>query len=335
LPITLQPCETNDLVERLPRPRAVLTGPIRTLDSRPAPADRVQRSTRALLVVFVVFTLLAVNQLLVLGAHTERFWAWPLPFRPSSAFLGAAYAAGSVLSVLALRQTRWSHVRVPVLTVTLFTVLTLVPTVLHRHRMNLMEHGVARIAAVVWVAVYVAVPVAGALVVLRQWRASRPGAQVVGLPMPRWVVAVLLVQGAALAAVGAVLYVGGMNNHMTVAVAWPGWAWPVTPLTGMAIGAWLLSFAIAVVLAVRERDMSTMFVSAVAYAVFGAAEVAVMLSHRSAAGVSPLWLWTDVVLFASLVPVGLYGALVAARTSADSSPRRQQLADSRFSQVNA
>jgi hypothetical protein len=60
-----------------------------------------------------------------------------------------------------------------------------------------------------------------------------------------------------------------------------------------------------------------------------------MLSHRSAAGVSPLWLWTDVVLFASLVPVGLYGALVAARTSADSSPRRQQLADSGFSQVNA
>jgi hypothetical protein len=217
--------------------------------------------------------------------------------------------------VLALRETRWSRVRVPVVTVTIFTVLTLVPTVVHRHCMNLMEHGVARIAAVVWIVVYIAVPIAGALVVLRQWRASRHSAREVRLPMPRLLVAVLLVQGAALGAVGAVLYVGGMDNHMAVAVAWPGWAWPVTPLTGMAIGAWLLSFAIATVLAVRERDLRTMFVSAVAYAVFGALEVAVMLYHRGAPGGDPVWLWTDLALFATLVPVGVFGARAAARAA--------------------
>jgi hypothetical protein len=315
LPNTLEPREMRGLIAYLPRPRPVPTDPVSLHDSRPAATDRVRRGTRALLVVFVVFTLLAVNQLLVLGAHTERFWAWPLPFRPSSAFLGAAYAAGTVLSVLALRETRWSRVRVPVVTVTIFTVLTLVPTVVHRHRMNLMEHGVARIAAVVWIVVYIAVPIAGALVVLRQWRASRHSAREVRLPMPRLLVAVLLVQGAALGAVGAVLYVGGMDNHMAVAVAWPGWAWPVTPLTGMAIGAWLLSFAIATVLAVRERDLRTMFVSAVAYAVFGALEVAVMLYHRGAPGGDPVWLWTDLALFATLVPVGVFGARAAARAA--------------------
>ena len=300
-------------VHRLPRPRSARTQAETRPETLPLPgeADRIRTGTRVLLTVFAVFTLLAANQLLVLGGHTERFWAWPMPFRPSSAFLGAAYAAGAVLSVLALRQTRWSHVRVPVLTVTIFTVLTLIPTVLHRHRMNLMEHGFARVAAMVWIMVYIAVPVAGSLVAVRQWLATRRHPQPVLRPIPRPLVAVLLAQGTALAAAGAVLYLGGMRNHMSVPVVWPGWPWPVTPLTGMAIGAWLLSFGIAIALAIRERDLSRMFVSAVAYAVFGAVEVAVLLCHRGAVGTNPLWLSIDVALFATLVPVGVYGAWAA------------------------
>jgi hypothetical protein len=282
----------------------------------------VQTGTRALLAVFVVFTLLAANQLLVLGAHTERFWAWPIPFRPSSAFLGAAYVAGAVLSILALRESRWSNVRVPVVTVSLFTVLTLVPTILHRHRMNLMEQGFARVAAVVWIVVYIAVPIAGTLVVVRQWVASRRHPQPILRPMPRLLVAVLLAQGTVLTAAGAVLYLGGLRNHMAVPVVWPGWPWPVTPLTGMAIGAWLLSFGIAIVLAIRERDLSRMFVSAVAYAVFGAAEVAVLLNHRGAVGTNALWLWIDVALFATLVPAGVFGAWAARRPLARSNAVR-------------
>jgi hypothetical protein len=271
----------------------------------------VQTGTRALLVAFVAFTMLAVNQLLVLGDHTDRFFAWPIASRPAGAFLGVAYAAGSVLSVLALHQRRWSHVRVAVLTVTAFAVLTLVPTLLHRHRLNLMEQGTARMAAVVWIAIYGAVPLAGALVVLRQWAAARLRPTAIRRPMPAPLVGVLLAQGAALAAVGAVLYAWGFRSHMTVAVPQPGWPWPITPLTSQVIGAWLLSFGIAVVLAVREGDLSRMLVPAVAYAAFGVFEVAVLVYHRAAPGADPLWLRVDVALFATLVPVGLYGAWAA------------------------
>jgi hypothetical protein len=291
--------------ERLPRPSLAPS------ESPVHESDRVQTGTRALLAAFVVFTLLAVNQLLALGTHTERFFAWPIASRPASTFLGAAYAAGTVMSVLALRQARWSHVRIPVLTVTAFTVLTLVPTLLHRHRLNLMEHGMARTAAVVWIVVYIAVPIAGALVIVRQWRAAPLGSTTIRRPMPALLAAVLLAQGAALAAVGAVLYSWGFRSHMTVAVAQPGWPWPITPLTSAVTGAWLLSFGIAIVLAIRDCDLSRMMVPAVAYAVFGIAEVAVLLYHRAAPGADPLWLWVDVALFATLVPVGLYGAWAA------------------------
>ena len=296
-------------VERLPRPRLARTES--EIEDLPGQEDRVQAGTRALLAVFVVFTLLAVNQLLVLGDHTERFFAWPIASRPASAFLGAAYAAGTVLSVLALKQACWSYVRIPVLTVTAFTVLTLVPTLLHRHRLNLMEHGMARTAAVVWIVVYVAVPVAGALVVLRQRRTARLRPEVTRRPMPAPLVGVLLAQGAALVALGAVLYAGGFRSHMSVAVPQPGWPWPVTPLTSQVIGAWLLSFGIAIALAVRERDLGRMLVPAVAYAAFGLLEVGVLLYHRAAPGADPLWLSVDVALLATMVPVGLFGAWAA------------------------
>ena len=295
-------------VHRLPRPRLVTTETLRREE------DRVQTGTRLLLTVFVVFTLLAVNQLLVLGDHTDRFFAWTIMSVPNRAFVGAAYAAGTVLSVLALCQTRWSHIRVPVLTVTVFTVLTLGPTLCHKHLMHLMsDDPMARTAAWVWLVIYIAVPVAGALVVLRQSRSARLQPRLVRRPMPVALVGVLLSQGAVLAAIGAYLYVAGTRGHVPVAVPRPGWPFPASPMMSMIVGAWLLSFGIAIVLAVRDRDLSRMLVPAVAYSAFGAFEVAVLLLHRGAAGTQPLWLWIDVALFATLVPVGVYGAWGAGR----------------------
>jgi hypothetical protein len=112
-----------------------------------------------------------------------------------------------------------------------------------------------------------------------------------------------------------VLYAGGLQLHLPVDAQRPGWPWPVTPLTSQVVGAWLLSFGVAIGLAVRERDLGRMFVPAVAYVVFGVFEVAVLLVFRGAPGTTALWLWVDVAVFASLVPVGLYGARAASRTA--------------------
>ena len=306
MPITVEARDLRAPLDRLPRPRVVVPA-----EPELRRGERVRPGTRALLVVFVVFTLLAVNGLLVLGAHTDRWFAWPIVGRPNSAFLGAAYLAGFVLSVLALRQARWSSVRIAVLTVTGFTVLTLVPTVAHRHVLSLMADGVvARTAAWVWLVVYLAVPVAGAVVVVRQ-RHPGSGPDVVRRPMPGPLVAVLAAQGAVLAAAGSVLYAGGWGKHVSTAVWHAGWPWPITPLTSQVVGAWLLSFGVAVVFAVRERDLGRMLVPAVAYAAFGVVELAVLLWHRGAPGTDPLWLWVDVAVLATLVPVGVYGARAA------------------------
>jgi hypothetical protein len=88
----------------------------------------VQPGTRRVLVAFVAFTVLATIALLTRAEDTDRYFAWHITAPSTAAFLGAGYAAGLVLSVLALRQQRWSRIRVPVVTVTAFAVLTLVAT---------------------------------------------------------------------------------------------------------------------------------------------------------------------------------------------------------------
>jgi hypothetical protein len=309
--------EARALSITLPRQRTVGDGG----DAEDA-GDRVLRGTRALLTAFVVFTALATVSLVPMGGNTEATFAWTIHSRPNASFLGVAYLAGFVLSVLALRRRRWSEIRVSVITVTAFTVLTLVPTLLHLHKFHLMaEAGSARLAAWVWLVVYLIVPVAGIVVIVRQallqHRYGRGTDQreerVVARPMPVALAAVLLAQGTLMAAAGAVLVGGGAMTHMAMDVRRPGWAWPVMPLTSQAIGGWLVVFAIAIVLALRERDLSRMFVPALAYAVFGAVELAVLLVCRTMPGTNVGWWWVDTLVLASLVPAGAYGAWVARR----------------------
>jgi hypothetical protein len=120
------------------------------------------------LVVFAVFTVLAAILLLVFTSSTHRFFAWPIHAESTAAFLGAGYAAGFVLSVLALRQDRWSRLRVAMVTVSAFTVLTLIATLLHGHVFHLAAGDpVARFAAWVWLVVYLTIPVACLVVVRR------------------------------------------------------------------------------------------------------------------------------------------------------------------------
>jgi hypothetical protein len=96
------------------------------------------------MVAFVVLTAFATVELLVLSDVADRYWAWTIRTELTAAFLGAAYASGFALSVLALRQDRWSRIRVSVVTVTVFTVLTSVATIIHMHRLLLESGGAGR-----------------------------------------------------------------------------------------------------------------------------------------------------------------------------------------------
>jgi hypothetical protein len=277
--------------------------------ARPAPGKPVRglfRGTRAMLVVFVVLTALATNQLYVLSAHTDSWFAWTIRPPLTAAFLGAGYAAGCVFALLGLRSRVWVQARVAVVTVAVFATLTLVATLVHLDKFHFGADGmIAQFAAWFWLAVYIAVPVA--LVVLFVLQQRAPGADPPRRhPVPAWLVAAFTVQGLVMLAVGVALFAA----PGTATALWP---WPLTPLTARVVAAWLIAFGVAAAATLVERDLDRLAAGAVAYTVFGVLELLALprfggtADWGSAAGIGYL------VVLVSVVPVGAAGWVLAAR----------------------
>jgi len=274
-----------------------------------------EAGTRRVLIAFVIFTALATNELLGFTDDTDEFFAWHIRAEPTAAFLGAAYASGLVLSVLALRQDRWSRIRVAMVTVTAFTVLTAIATIIHLHLFHLTSGGPpARFAAWLWLAVYFLIPAACLAVVVRQERGHRRS-EAVHQPIPGWLMALLGAQGAILFLAGVVLYAGGATRHHTPKGWTAFWPLPLAPMTSLAVGAWLIAFGFAAAMALWERDLSRLFVPAVAYTVFGVLQLSVVLWYRTEVTVDG-WLWAYVVLLVTIVAAGGYGWWAAQRAAA-------------------
>jgi hypothetical protein len=271
------------------------------VDERP-----VWPGTRLVLAVFVVLTALATNQLYVLSAHTDRWFAWTIRPPLTAAFLGAGYAAGCVLVVLGLRARAWAQARVAVLVVFVFATLTLVATLLHLDRFHFGTGGVvARFAAWFWLAVYVVVPVALAVLGLRQQRA--PGADPERRdPVPGWLTAAFAAQGFAMLAVGVALFAAPSTARYL-------WGWPLTPLTARAVAAWLIAFGAAAACCLLERDLDRLAAGATAYTVFGVLELVALARYAGTVDWDSAAAWVYLVLMATAGPVGAAGWAAAAR----------------------
>lgn len=265
-----------------------------------AEVRQLSPAIRGLLVGFVVLTALATNQLYILSAHTDAYFAWTIKPPLTAAFLGAGYAAGLVLVLLGLRAQAWVEARIAVVIVGVFSTLTLVATVLHRDRFHFSADGaISRFAAWFWLGIYIVVPLALAVLIVLHQR--RPGIDPPRRdPVPLWLAAAFAVQGLIMLAVGVAMYA----VPSTARTLWP---WPLTPLTARAVSAWLIAFGVAAVLTMIERDIGRLAAGAVAYTVFGVLELIALLRFGevgrwdSPAGVLYL------VVLISVVPVGAAG----------------------------
>jgi hypothetical protein len=221
---------------------------------------------RALLVVFSLLTALAVGALYVLAEQTSDYFAWTIQPALTAAFLGAGYAAGFVLVVLALRDPVWAHSRVAVLTILVFVVLTTIATLVHIDRFHFAdefaESGfVAKAAAWFWLGVYVVVPVLMLALILPQER-SRGIDPPPRHPVPMGLRLALAAESLVLSLAGAALFVAPSTSERF-------WPWTLTPLTARVVAAWLLAFGLATALAAFSGDLRRLRTAAIAYTVFG------------------------------------------------------------------
>jgi len=226
--------------------------------------------TRWLLVVFGGLTFLAFLALFVGAAHTDRYFAWTIAPSATAAFLGAAYAAGCTGVLLGLRSGRWATIRVPYVGIFVFTVVTLVATLLHLDRFHFGAPGaIARFAAWLWLAVYVLIPAVMALMLRRQEQRAAPRPQ----PRPsRPLQALAGVQSLVLLATGVLLFVAPSLARLL-------WAWPLTPLTARMVAAWLIGFGVAIAWGLRPADREDSGTAACAYAVLAVLELVVVARY--------------------------------------------------------
>ncbi len=156
---------------------------------------------RRLLIIFSGLTLLAFAVLFVGAGQTDRYFAWTINPPATAAFLGGAYAGGCALVVIGMRRGTWAAMRIPYITILVFTLVTLAATLLHLDKFHFAKSGVALFAAWFWLAIYVFVPLAMIIVLIGQVRRPVPE-PARRLPIPRPLAAALGIQGGIFLAVG-------------------------------------------------------------------------------------------------------------------------------------
>jgi hypothetical protein len=185
------------------------------------------------------------------------------------------------------------------------------------HRLHLVTGGsVARAAAWIWLAVYLVIPLACLLAVLKQ-EPRRGRAEAVLRPMPGWLTGVLAAEGAVLFVAGAVLFAGGLTVHHHPKSVTGFWPWALMPLSSQVIGAWLIAFGVAAALVIRERDLSRLLVSSATYTAFGVFEFVAVLWYWPQVSRHDPWLWIYLTLLAAIVMTGGYGWRAAGRQPSD------------------
>jgi hypothetical protein len=275
---------------------------------------------RSLLGAFAVLTALATGSLYVLAENTSETFAWTIEPPLTAAFIGAGYAAGFVLVVLSLRDPVWAHSRVPVLTIFVFVVLTLVATLLHVNRMHFDDDFgdldlLAKGAAWFWLAVYVLIPVAMAVLLVRQERT--PGEDPPARhPVPVPLRVALAVESAALLVAGALIYL----DPTTAAWVWP---WEMLPFTARVVAAWLLAFGLATGLAAVTGDLRRLRTAAIAYTVFGVLVLLAVARFPATLDWDAAPSWIFVALAVAIVLTGAAGWRTAPAAESRRSPGRR------------
>lgn len=202
----------------------------------------VARPMRVLLVVAAVLVFLAGLQLTVFTTRTDEWFSWTIDVPMTAVFLGAAYWSSAVLELAGARSAGWARARLTVWTVLVFTTLTFVVTMVHLDTFHLGadQPASARLVTWGWLAIYAGVPVAMVAGLVLQSRVISEVDDGVGRPLPaalRWL----------LLGLGVVLVASGIALLVDPAWAAQAWSWPLTPLTGRAVGAWLVGLGWAAV----------------------------------------------------------------------------------------
>ena len=246
---------------------------------------------------------LVAGLMLFAGAtETESFFSWTIEPSQTAAFLGATYWAVLILFASASTRRTWTEMRLAAFAEATAAALLLAATLLHLDKFHDDFLGYF------WIAVYALAAPALVVLVLAAHRASteHPTGQRAAA-LPGGLRALLGLQALIFAAYGVSL----LLVPETADAAWP---WPLTPLTGRAIAAFLCGFAVAAAVALRDPGVAWLRGAAWTYLALGALEVLGAALHSGDFS-SDAALAGYIAFCASLLAAGAWGLVYADRSS--------------------
>ena len=275
---------------------------------------RLTTAMRVVLVVFLVLAGLAFILLYLRSGHTAREFAWTIRPDITAAFLGAGYGAGCVLVAASLRRRPWAEVRVGIGIVLVFSTMILVATLLHLERFHFgaANGGIARLAAWVFLAVYVFVPTVGTWLFVREQRMAGPQPPG-GLAMPGWFKVAIGAQGGIMAGFGAALFVAPW-------VLAPAWPWPLTSLTAQTVGSWLVPIGLGNLVVLVEGDLRRARVPALTSVAYGLLQLGALARYSDQVQWHEVGAWIWVALLVNAIVTGGYQLLATVGGTAADQP---------------
>ena len=265
-----------------------------------ADPPKLSKGMRLILLAASILVLSAGLDLTLLTEQTATCFAWTIQSSITAAFLGAGYLASFLLEFLAYREKTWANARVAVPSVFLFTTLTLVATLLHLDKFHLNSPIFsAMVAAYLWLAIYIAVPIALLILLIYQIRlqGSTPKRKAT---LYTWMRLVLAAQGTIMLVTGIILFL----SPATASTFWP---WALTPLTSRAIGAWLIGIGVIALHMTWENDHQRNRIAYISYAALGILQAVSLVRYVGEVNWSTAGSWIYLLFVISIIPTGLYG----------------------------
>ncbi|MEA3510540.1 MAG: hypothetical protein U9R51_03805 [Actinomycetota bacterium] len=255
---------------------------------------------RRLLAVAGTLVVIIGLPLYLVPQNSGDYFSWSVQPALSAAFLGGAYLAAGVIEFSAARQRVWANARIAVPAVLAFTLLTLFITLGNNDQYNYQAPGfVQSFGTWAWLLVYVVVPPIMAIVLGVQL--FRGGADPIrSRPIP------VALRGV-LAAGGALLLVGGILLLIDPGVASWMWPWPVSSLTGRALGAWMVGFGIAMVQIAWEADWKRVRPATAGAGALGVLQLVAVLRYVDVFAWDTPQAWVYVAVLASFAVLGIWG----------------------------
>lgn len=279
-----------------------------------APIKMTTNLMRLVLNVASVLVLAVSISLYFLPEQTDTYFSWTINPPLTAAFLGAGYLASFFLEFLSAREREWAKARTAVPAVWVFTLLTLVVTLVHIDRFHFdAPRFITVLGTWFWMLVYVSVPLVMGIAWIQQTR--RPGMDPPRMSLlPSWLRAILVIQGFALIVIGIFMLLSPQNII-------PYWPWALSALTGRAIGAWGVGIGTIAIQASWENEWQRLRPMIFSYLLYGALQLLNLPRFSANLNWEQHSAWIYMIFVISIFLVGLYGVLAIKRTNASPDAR--------------